>query len=105
MRAMQMTRVFAAVLGALGPCLQPQRVAAAPPAAVRVVATTSDVAAVLQRVGAGRTVAVTTLAKGSMDPHYLEAKPSYIVSLRSADLLAYNGLQLEIGWLPLLLED
>ncbi len=70
---------------------------------LRVVATTSDVAAVVQRVGGAR-VEVTTLAPASMDPHYLEAKPSYIVSLRKADLLVYNGLQLEIGWLPLLLD-
>lgn len=70
---------------------------------LRGVATTSDVAAVLQRVG-GTRVEVTTLAPGSMDPHYLEAKPSYIVSMRRANLLVYNGLQLEIGWLPLLLD-
>lgn len=104
MHAMRSILKLVAVLGALAACLLPQRAAAAPAAALRVVATTSDVAAVLQRVGAGRTAEVTTLAKGIMDPHYLEAKPSYIVSLRSADLLAYNGLQLEIGWLPLLLE-
>lgn len=77
---------------------------AAPVAAkVRAVATTSDVAAVLQQVGGGR-VDVKTLAKGYMDPHFLEAKPSYVVSMRRADVLAYNGLQLEIGWLPLLLQ-
>jgi zinc/manganese transport system substrate-binding protein len=72
-------------------------------AEVRVVATTSDVAAVFQRVGGDR-VEVKTLAKGYMDPHYLQAKPSYVVSLRRADILAYNGLQLEIGWLPLILQ-
>ncbi len=72
-------------------------------AKLRAVASTSDVAAVLQAIGGAR-IELTTIARGSMDPHYLEAKPSYIVSLRKADLLAYNGLQLEIGWLPLLLD-
>lgn len=72
-------------------------------AEVHVVATTSDVAAVIEAVG-GERVDVTTLAKGYMDPHYLEAKPSYVAKLRRADMLVYNGLQLEIGWLPLILQ-
>jgi zinc/manganese transport system substrate-binding protein len=72
-------------------------------AKVRVVATTSDVSAVIAQVGGDR-VEITTLAKGYMDPHYLEAKPSYVAKMRRADILAYNGLQLEIGWLPLILQ-
>lgn len=72
-------------------------------AKLRAVASTSDVGAVLQAIGGAR-IELVTIARGSMDPHYLEAKPSYIVSLRKADLLAYNGLQLEVGWLPLLLD-
>lgn len=71
--------------------------------AIHIVATTGDVAAPVQSV-AGEENTVSVLASGTMDPHYLEAKPSFIVSMRRADLLVYNGLQLEIGWLPLLLE-
>ncbi len=68
-----------------------------------VVATTQDVAALARIVGGDR-VAVHAIAKGYQDPHYLAAKPSYMVRVNRADLVAYNGLQLEIGWLPLLLQ-
>ena len=70
---------------------------------VRVVATTTDVGGVVREVGGAR-VEVQVLAKGYFDPHHLEAKPSYMAALRKADLLAYNGLQLEVGWLPLVIE-
>jgi zinc/manganese transport system substrate-binding protein len=72
-------------------------------ARLRVVATTTDVAAVFRAVG-GEDGEVETIARGYQDPHYLEAKPSYIVKLRKADALAYIGLELEVGWLPLLIE-
>lgn len=72
-------------------------------AAIRVVATTADVSALVDAVG-GEHVDVTTIAKGYQDPHYLEAKPSHMLRLRKADLLAYVGLELEVGWLPLLVE-
>ncbi len=91
---------FACVLACLVcVAIAPQRAGAK----LRVIATTSDVAAVLEAVG-GERIDLTTLAKGYMNPHYLEAKPSYVAKLRRADALAYNGLQLEIGWLPLILE-
>ncbi len=47
---------------------------------------------------------VSSIALGVQDPHYLEAKPSYQVRLSRADLLIYNGMELEIGWLPLLVQ-
>ena len=72
-------------------------------ARLRVVATTTDIAAVFRAVG-GDDVEVEAIARGYQDPHYLEAKPSYIVKLRRADALAYVGLELEVGWLPLLIE-
>lgn len=68
-------------------------------AKLNVVATTSDIGALVREV-AGDDANVTTIAKGSQDPHFLEAKPSYMVKLRDADLLVANGLSLEIGWLP-----
>jgi zinc/manganese transport system substrate-binding protein len=48
---------------------------------------------------------VKVLVKPSQDPHYIEAKPSMIVASRNADVLMYNGLDLEIGYLPLLIES
>ena len=69
---------------------------------IKVVATTSDVAA-LVRVVAGDRAEVIAIAKGTQDPHYIEAKPSYMVNLRDAQLLVANGLSLEEGWLPSLI--
>jgi zinc/manganese transport system substrate-binding protein len=43
---------------------------------------------------------VEALAKGYQDPHFVEAKPSFLLKLRQTDLLIVVGLQLEIGWLP-----
>jgi len=50
-------------------------------------------------------ISVKVLVKPSQDPHYIEAKPSMIVASRNADVLMYNGLDLEIGYLPLLIES
>jgi zinc/manganese transport system substrate-binding protein len=60
---------------------------------------TTDMAALTQEVG-GDKVNVEALAKGYQDPHFVEAKPSFLLKLRQADLLIVVGLQLEIGWLP-----
>ena len=38
------------------------------------------------------------------DPHYIQARPSLIAKVRKADLVICSGAQLEIGWLPLLLQ-
>lgn len=72
-------------------------------AKLNVVASTADVAA-LVKVVAGDNVNLSQIAKGSQDPHYIEAKPSYMVKMRDADLVVANGLSLEIGWLPTLLK-
>jgi zinc/manganese transport system substrate-binding protein len=50
-------------------------------------------------------IKVTTLVKPNQDPHYVEAKPSMILEVRRADLLMFNGLELEIGYLPVLVES
>jgi zinc/manganese transport system substrate-binding protein len=71
-------------------------------AKLNVVATTSDIKAIVEVVG-GNDVSVTSIAKGSQDPHYVEAKPSFMVKMRDADLVVANGLALEVGWLPTLL--
>ncbi|GIX07446.1 MAG: adhesin [Candidatus Poribacteria bacterium] len=72
-------------------------------ALVRVVTTTPDLAALAREVG-GEQVEVTAIVNGLQDPHYVEAKPTHIRRLNRADLLIYNGMELEIGWLPLLIE-
>lgn len=71
-------------------------------AKLRVVTTTQDPAAITRAVGGDR-VSVTPLAKGYQDPHFLDAKPSYMLELNRADLVEAIGLELEIGYLPSLL--
>src|SRR5438105_15535295 len=66
---------------------------------LNVVTSTTDMAALTQEVG-GDKVTVESIAKGYQDPHFVEAKPSFLLKLRQADLLVVVGLQLEIGWLP-----
>jgi zinc/manganese transport system substrate-binding protein len=66
---------------------------------LNVVASTADMAALAQEVGGDR-ISVEAIAKGYQDPHFVEAKPSFLLKLRQADLLISVGLQLEIGWLP-----
>lgn len=72
-------------------------------AKINVVATTADIAA-LVKVVAGDAINLSQIARGSQDPHYIEAKPSFMVKMRDADLLITNGLSLEVGWLPTLLK-
>jgi len=66
---------------------------------LNVVTATTDLAALAQEVG-GDKINVESIAKGYQDPHFVEAKPSFLLRLRQADLLIVVGLQLEIGWLP-----
>ncbi|MBL7686337.1 MAG: zinc ABC transporter substrate-binding protein [Deltaproteobacteria bacterium] len=71
-------------------------------AKVNVVATLPTFAALAEEVGKGL-VDVKSLARGDQDPHFLEPKPSYAVLLNKADLVLEDGLELEVGWLPVLL--
>ncbi len=68
-------------------------------AALKVVTTTPDLAALVAEVG-GDHVDVMTMSRPDQDPHYVDPKPSLVVDLARADLLVFNGLELEIGWLP-----
>jgi len=72
-------------------------------AALNVVATTSDLGALAREIGGDR-VDVATLAKPTEDPHFVDAKPSFLVKLNRADALIEGGAELELGWLPPLLE-
>ena len=67
--------------------------------AVRVVTSTEDLAAIVRDVGGDR-VTVEAIAKGYQDPHFVEAKPSFILKLNKADLLVVVGRELEVAWLP-----
>jgi ABC-type Zn uptake system ZnuABC Zn-binding protein ZnuA len=69
-----------------------------------VVTTTSDLASITQEIG-GDKVDVTSIARGYQDPHFVEPKPSFLLLLRKADLLEVVGLELEIGWLPPLIDQ
>jgi len=73
-------------------------------AQLRVVATTPDLASVAREIGGDR-VNVVALAKPTEDPHFVDAKPSFIVTLNRADALIEGGAELELGWLPPLLEN
>jgi ABC-type Zn uptake system ZnuABC Zn-binding protein ZnuA len=71
---------------------------------LKVVTTTEDLASLTREVGGDR-VTVTSIGRGYQDPHFIEPKPSFLLLLRNADLLVVVGLELEIGWLPPLLEQ
>jgi zinc/manganese transport system substrate-binding protein len=73
-------------------------------AGLNVVATLPWIGSLAKEIGKDR-VSVTTLIKPSQDPHYAEAKPSMILSARKADVIMYNGVDLEIGYLPLILQS
>lgn len=69
------------------------------------VVATYDVYGQLAKAVGGDHVEVTALAKGNLDPHFVDAKPSYLVALHKADALLVNGLELEVGFLPPLLQQ
>jgi len=71
---------------------------------LKVVTTTEDLASLAREVG-GDHVAVSAIGRGYQDPHFVEPKPSFLLMLRNADLLVVVGLELEIGWLPPLLDQ
>src|SRR6266581_9146674 len=73
-------------------------------AKLNVVATTPDLASIAKEIG-GENIDLTVLAKPTEDPHFVDAKPSFIVKLNRADVLIEGGAELEIGWLPALLDQ
>jgi zinc/manganese transport system substrate-binding protein len=72
-------------------------------AELRVLACEPEWASLAQELG-GDLVETTSATQGLQDPHYIQARPSLIARVRSADLLVCSGAQLEIGWLPKLLQ-
>jgi ABC-type Zn uptake system ZnuABC Zn-binding protein ZnuA len=72
-------------------------------AQLKVVTSTTDLYDIAKEVG-GTKITATHIGEGYQDPHFIEAKPSFVLQLRNADVWAFVGLDLEIGWMPLLLQ-
>jgi zinc/manganese transport system substrate-binding protein len=71
---------------------------------LNVIASTEDLASIAAEVGGDR-ITVESIARGYQDPHFVEAKPSFILKLQKADVLIVVGRELEIGWLPPLINQ
>src|SRR5919206_3337714 len=71
---------------------------------LNVIAATEDLASIGREVGGDR-INIEAIAKGYQDPHFVEAKPSFILKLQKADVLIVVGRELEIGWLPPLIQQ
>lgn len=73
-------------------------------AALNVITSTEDIASITQMIG-GTAVDVKSLTRGTADPHFAQAKPSMIRNVYQADLLIVVGAELEVGWVPALLQS
>ena len=73
-------------------------------AKLNVVATLPDFGSLARAIG-GDKIDIVVLAKATEDPHFVDARPSLVVSLRNADVLIDGGAELELGWLPPLLQN
>lgn len=97
---------FAAVTGAIAPSIaladEHGRTPSLAAPALNVVTSTTDLHDIARAVGGAR-VAVVHISEGYQDPHFVDPKPSFILQLRKADVFAFVGLDLEIGWMNLLL--
>jgi zinc/manganese transport system substrate-binding protein len=72
-------------------------------AKLNVVATTPDLGSIAREIG-GDKIELSTLAKPTEDPHFVDAKLSLVLKLNHADVLIEGGAELESGWLPALLD-
>ena len=71
---------------------------------LRVFAITTDLGDLVRQVGGDR-VSVIEMVQGREDAHFADARPSFIKELSRADLLVVVGLELEVGYVPLLLDN
>jgi len=71
---------------------------------LNVITTTEDLASIAREIGGDR-ISLEAIARGYQDPHFVEAKPSFILKLQKADVLVVVGRELEIGWLPPLIQQ
>lgn len=101
-KILRFTIAGAAIAASLGLSGTALAVAPARPA-LFVVTSTTDLHDIAHQVGGNR-VEVIHISEGYQDPHYVEAKPSFILRLRKADVFAFVGLDLEVGWMSLLVD-
>lgn len=94
MRSVVLMVLGVIALGVAGGIARPD-----PPGPLKVVATVPDLGSLAKEIG-GDVVEVTTLAKGPEDPHFLEARPSFIRAASEADAIVVVGMELEVGWVP-----
>ena len=94
-----MRRTLLTALALVGASLQAEVASAQ----LKVVTSTSDLAQIAAQVG-GNNVTTRHVSEGYQDPHFVEAKPSFVLQLRNADVWAFVGLGLEVGWMQLLLD-
>ena len=87
------------IVAALGAAAVLSAVPARAAGPLKVITTTEDLASIAREV-AGDKATVDSLSRGYQDPHFVEAKPSFVLKLNKADLLIAVGRELEIGWLP-----
>lgn len=73
-------------------------------ATLKIITSTEDIASITKMIG-GTAVEVTSLTRGTADPHFAQAKPSMIRNVSQADLLIVVGAELEVGWVPALLQS
>jgi zinc/manganese transport system substrate-binding protein len=69
---------------------------------LNVVCSITDLGSIVREIG-GNQVTVTVLGKGTEDPHFMDARPSFVKAMATADLFVQVGLELEVGWAPVLL--
>jgi ABC-type Zn uptake system ZnuABC Zn-binding protein ZnuA len=102
---MQWKMLYAAALLAIGlSVLSPAASAQTTGGPLKVVATVPELGSLVKEIG-GDQVAVTVFARGQENPHFVDAKPSFIKDLSEADLFLQLGMELETGWVPVLLKN
>ncbi|MFA6456944.1 MAG: metal ABC transporter substrate-binding protein [Bacteroidota bacterium] len=74
------------------------------PAQLKIVTTIPDLKSIAEFIGGNR-VEAFSIATGYQNPHFVDPKPSYILKLSRADVFITVGLDLEIGWVPALLNS
>ncbi len=70
---------------------------------LKIVTTTSDLKSITESI-AGDRATVSAICEGTRDAHYLQARPSFVMMARDADLWIRAGMELEIGWEPMILD-
>ena len=71
---------------------------------IKVCATVPELGSLVREIG-GDQVSVTVFAKATEDPHFIEAKPSFVKATSEADLFVFGGLEMEVGYVPVLLTN